>query len=325
MKIRIRVVSKEDCENGFSRNYFVKDDYKYVARLKTCKFPWEEPWKDKKHKRFDGWWNLDPEEKIERWIKHRISVGNSWQKCVKMIGFDYDDIEPWKTYQIEADKVEAKWKLIQGKTITKRTCCKMQSVHNYLTFFTEEWSQYFNAAKIIFCSLAGAGTTDSFQQTIDLMPTRQLACPTCGEECVWDMHRPHVLKRCLEFHVNDALKSDLAMTPENCRWILYSELESFIPDYSKNNNGFSRRALPACVVAGIRGFCPDPNDNYTGFNQRKRKRINLSKRFEEAKEYGSDNDKPVPETPKSGVSTLESELKLPSLDTQELKKPLVTE
>ena len=58
--------------------------------------------------------------------------------------------------------------------------------------------------------------------------------------------------------------------PENYRFVAYRNL--FILTYGRTRAKEERKPLPSCLVMRVRNLFPDPNDKYTGFKSKKKRK-----------------------------------------------------
>jgi hypothetical protein len=58
--------------------------------------------------------------------------------------------------------------------------------------------------------------------------------------------------------------------PENYRFVAYRNM--FILTYGRTRAKEERKPLPSCLVMRVRNLFPDPNDQYTGFKSKKKRK-----------------------------------------------------
>ena len=58
--------------------------------------------------------------------------------------------------------------------------------------------------------------------------------------------------------------------PENYRFVAYRNL--FILTYGRTRAKEERKPLPSCLVMRVRNLFPDPNNEYTGFKSKKKRK-----------------------------------------------------
>ena len=122
-----------------------------------------------------------------------------------------------------------------------------------LTPSTERTRKFYQLFKSqIHCNNAASGDhLRSYELALETVRYTDIVpvCPSCPSDCVWIRYIDGAIKRCLVVDFSASLNGFYKTDHSKLRKSLYREINEMIPGSIGR-----RRALPNCVVAGIRGL-----------------------------------------------------------------------